>query len=170
MRVYLVRHGLAEGRDSFAETGQSDEFRPLTSEGEEILGRVIKGLSLMVPQACQILCSPYTRAKQTADALTKHYSVNIRETNSVVPTGSPNDLIRDLQEFCEGDCKDVFVVGHEPNLSRFVSWLVLGTPAEMVFFKQAGVCCLNFPQIIDRGLGNLEWFLGPDELVKIGEG
>lgn len=67
MKLLVVRHGAAMDQEEFARTGQSDDLRPLTSDGEKEMRRVAAGLRAEIGALDVLASSPLVRARQTAD-------------------------------------------------------------------------------------------------------
>ena len=58
MRLLIIRHAIAEDRDVWAETGKSDDARPLTDDGARKMTRVAGGLVGAVPKLLAVATSP----------------------------------------------------------------------------------------------------------------
>ena len=72
MQILIIRHAIAEDRDLFALTGQSDDLRPLTDKGRTRLKQAGTGLARLT--GIDLLAhSPLTRARQTAELLKKSF-------------------------------------------------------------------------------------------------
>ena len=67
MDLLIVRHGVAEDKEAFAETGKSDDERPLTDKGRKKMKRVSRGLRAIIPDIGLLVTSPLARAHETAD-------------------------------------------------------------------------------------------------------
>lgn len=166
MKVYLVRHAIAEDQEKFS---QPDELRPLTAKGRDKLKKVLKGLSVLAPSLDRLYCSPLVRAVQTAEYFTAKYGVTGEKTDALSPTASPEAVLRLLEECGRQGSRSVALVGHEPQLNRLVSWLTIGRPAEILLFKKAGVCCLEFSDGVGRAKAEIVWFMGPSQLIELGQ-
>jgi phosphohistidine phosphatase SixA len=57
----------------------------------------------------------------------------------------------------------VAIVGHEPSLSTFASWLISARPESHLVLKKGGACFLELPAV-EPGAGTLEWLLTPKQL------
>ena len=60
------------------------------------------------------------------------------------------------------------VVGHEPYLGEWASWLLAGPSADFLVFKKGGGCLIEFPDVIDPGRAVMHWHLAPAHLRAIG--
>jgi phosphohistidine phosphatase len=67
MKLLIIRHAVAEERDAWANTGKSDDERPLTTEGRGKMARNARGLREGVPSVDLVATSPLVRARQTAE-------------------------------------------------------------------------------------------------------
>jgi len=65
--LLIVRHAIAHERD--ASLWPNDEERPLTKEGIDKFRQAARGLERVVDAPEELLCSPLTRARQTAAIL-----------------------------------------------------------------------------------------------------
>lgn len=123
MIVYFLRHGNAGERRA---NPVRDEKRPLDKEGIEqchYVGRLLNALDTHVDL---ILSSPLKRATQSASMVGNEiaYEQKIELTPALRP-GAANEAFRELLRHVSG-LEAVMVVGHNPNLSRFLSLMVTG--------------------------------------------
>jgi phosphohistidine phosphatase len=123
MIVYFLRHANA-GQKRLSPV--QDEKRPLDKEGIEqcrYVGRMLNALDAHVDL---ILSSPLKRATQTASMVGNEiaYEQKIERSPSLGP-GAAYEAFRELLHQA-GGLEAVMVVGHNPNMSRFLSLLVTG--------------------------------------------
>jgi phosphohistidine phosphatase len=123
MIVYFLRHGNAGEKKA---NPVQDEKRPLDKEGIEqcrYMGRLLYSMDAHVDL---ILSSPLKRATQSASMVGNEiaYELPIERAPALRP-GASFDSFRDLLYKVSG-LESVLVVGHNPNLSRFLSLLVTG--------------------------------------------
>ena len=71
MNLLVIRHAVAEDRETFAEQGKDDSLRPLTDDGRRKMQRAARGIQSMVPSVGVIATSPFVRATQTAQVVGK---------------------------------------------------------------------------------------------------
>jgi phosphohistidine phosphatase len=165
MKLYIVRHGIAVDRGA---PNIPDEERWLTDEGKEKTRLVAQGLRTLGVEVGVILTSPLIRARQTADILAKvlHPDGGVRETEHLEPGFSPTLLLRELGEM--KDMAAVMIVGHEPDLSEFISQLVWGDEGGTVVMKKAGVALLTLSAVppTDRSV-TFKWLLPPKVLIAL---
>ena len=84
MDLLIIRHAIAEDRDSFANSGKSDDLRPLTEDGKERMKLAAEGLRVVAPDISLLVASPLTRAQETAAIVGKEYGVEIGATTDVL--------------------------------------------------------------------------------------
>jgi phosphohistidine phosphatase len=123
MTVYFLRHGNAGERRA---NPVQDEKRPLDKEGIEqcrYMGRLLNSMDTHVDL---ILSSPLKRSTQSAAMVGNEiaYELKIELTPALRP-GASFEAFRELL-YKVGGLESVMVVGHNPNLSRFLSLLVTG--------------------------------------------
>lgn len=151
MKLYLVQHA-----ESTPE--EVDPNRPLTTKGREDAERVaefIKGLNLNIRW---IRHSTKTRAKQTAEILSRAISPK----NGVIQCEglAPNDPIEPLEDELKNIEDNLMIVGHLPFLAKLASFL-LGDPLrEIIAFRQGGIVCLGYKDKVWR----IEWMIVPELL------
>ena len=83
--LLIVRHGQAGTREEFANTGESDDHRPLTPEGARQFTKVARGLQRIVSRIDLLATSPLARAQQTAEILGERFGVAPVETETLRP-------------------------------------------------------------------------------------
>ena len=167
MKLLVIRHGIAEDKAEFAKTGQSDDLRPLTDEGRKKMRRIAKGLCELVPEVNVLASSPLVRARETAEIVAKAYKRDIDEFTEVLrPEARYQDGLRWLTGHTSKGT--VAIVGHEPHLSEFASWLVCGAEQSRLELKKGGACLLDFDGAPSRGGARLEWLAIPAQLRAVG--
>jgi phosphohistidine phosphatase len=165
MKLYLLRHGIAV--DRIGGEIKSDWERPLTNEGQEETKTVALALRKIGIKADLIVSSPLVRAKQTADivmeVLAKGSEIQISE--ALAPGGLASDLYKFLKQFSQKD--NIFLVGHEPDISRLAGNLLWAGPELYIPFKKAGICRIDIVDIPPTSPGILKWFLNPKILCLL---
>jgi phosphohistidine phosphatase len=166
MNLILIRHAIAEERDAFAESGQEDSFRPLTSEGKKKMKRGAAGLRRVTPTIDLLASSPLVRAKDTAEIVMKEYGLSrIELVDALVPDARPTQFLQWLRGV---QVDTVAAVGHEPHLSQLASWLVGGMLDPWIALKKGGACAIRFTARPRSGGGMVEWVLTPSQLRQLG--
>jgi len=164
MELYLLRHGLAYERDP--KKFPDDRLRPLTVEGLEKIREIVRGMLKLGVEFDAIFDSGYTRARQTAEAVTDAYridSLDIHEVPALEPDHDPEEIIPVLNSV--KDAKRVLLVGHEPNLGKLARYLTTRDNLT-VDFKKGALCRIDL-DTIKRGTGKLMSLLPPKVLRKI---
>ena len=128
MKLYLLRHGEAEPYRS------DDASRALTRVGCDAV--VTRGEALAPVD--QLFCSPYVRARQSADLVQQRLGQNIQIEPLLTPDQPVKAVIDWLQTLPEGD---TCLIGHNPLLSQLANTL-LGE-SSTVSLSTAGLVCLE---------------------------
>lgn len=134
MRLYLIRHAIAEPR-----TGRMrDSQRALTLRGRKRMLREVKALRRMQVSFDRLLHSPWVRAAETAELL---------RPLSTAPLCQTETLARPPDEALLGelDGESVAVVGHQPWLTELAAWLAFGSKelGRGIRLKKGGVLVLD---------------------------
>ncbi len=162
MILYIVRHAIAEQRDSTSGE-QQDSQRPLTDEGRKKFRQIVRGLRDMGTRMDLILTSPYLRALDTARLLQKRLELDPEKlvtTEDLSPLGNPDHLIQQVgRQYAS--LASIALVGHEPGLSRLIAVLLSGDPTLPINLKKGGVCCLTVERLEYGRCATLEWLLTP---------
>ena len=172
MKLLVVRHAVAMERSEFHGLGQTDDdLRPLTEEGARKMRKGARGLRRILGRPGALISSPLLRAVQTADILERAWPEIPRELcEALRPESAPAEFGRWLKArpdaLKDDDC--IAIVGHEPHLSGLVSWYLFGRPDSRLLLKKGGVCLLEIPSPIPKGLARghakLLWMLAPSQL------
>src|SRR5438270_12691065 len=91
MDLLIIRHGIAEDKDDFAKTGESDDRRPLTAEGRMKMTHAAEGLREIAPGISLLASSPLVRAHQTAEIVAEVYGIEVRSTTEALRPEAPFD-------------------------------------------------------------------------------
>ena len=166
LKVLLVRHALAEEREVFRQTGLPDSARPLVVRGERQMKEMAKALRQLVDGVDIIGTSPYVRARQTADILQKYFKrAGLFEMQELTPQTSPLKTLRAIQKI--GRAEMVILVGHEPHLGRFLSFVLTGSTRNLFDIKKGGAALIEFSGRIEKKQAKLKCFLQPSQVKKI---
>ena len=162
-QLLVVRHAIAEDAAEWARAHPDDAGRPLTTEGRKKMKRVAAALRSLVPDIQLLATSPLTRAVETAEIVAAAYD---GLDAVVVPVLAPGQLAADVTRWLAGERRHdtVAIVGHEPGLSRAVSWLLAGSERPFVEIKKGAALLLAFPDAVDAAAATLEWALTPSQL------
>lgn len=162
MNLYFLRHGIAVDR---ADAGSADDrSRALTPKGIKRIHREAKGLKRLSLSFDQILSSPLERARQTAKIVAQGLQMEDRleEIEQLSPDHSVRDLLLSLAAYA--DKKAILLVGHEPQLSHTVSFLLSGKAGANLQLKKGGLCCLEVDTKPPHRGALLQWSLAPKHL------
>jgi phosphohistidine phosphatase len=159
MILYFMRHASA---GESLEDSQKDHKRALDDEGVQqcsMMGRILGELDIAIDG---IISSPLKRSAQTASLVSSEmgFEGKVRLSDALHPDAEFSDF-RTLIEGLQG-CEAVLLVGHNPNLSDFLS-MILGGPESDVYIdlRKASIARVE----LKRMRGTLQWYL-PPKLVK----
>ncbi|MGH2830922.1 MAG: SixA phosphatase family protein [Actinomycetota bacterium] len=168
MNLLVVRHAIAEHPADYARRHPDDAGRPLTPEGKKKMKRAARGLRALVPEIQLLATSPLTRAVETAEILAETYDgIAPVIVPALAPAQPPAALAQWLER--ERGHETVAIVGHEPGLSRTISWLLAGTERSFVELKKGAACLLTLPETFGAERATLLWALTPSQLRSLGE-
>ncbi len=163
MSLILVRHAIAEDREEFLLKNKEDSLRPLTVKGRKRMEKVAAEMKDWVPSVDLIVTSPYTRAVQTAEILRKNYpKVKMAVASELVPHSPPQAFIRWLR-LQPAALKTIMAVGHEPQLSVFISYLLAAKNQSFVELKKSGAVGIEISswEEIETSQAQLLWLIQP---------
>jgi phosphohistidine phosphatase len=164
MRLLVIRHALAEPFG--APNIKTDFHRPLMPEGIEQCKVLAKWLSAVEPELERMLVSPLLRTQQTAE----HILLNKGEHQIYVETQdwlSTENGIRSIAKGLQSqNCNSLAIVGHEPDLSELVAWLV-GRRSASIQMEKAAIAALEISDNkIKKGSGTLNYLISADLLSR----
>jgi phosphohistidine phosphatase len=165
MQLYIVRHGIAIGRED--PRCPSDPERYLTEEGVEKTVQVAKGVAALGATADLLLSSPYVRATQTAEIFASaldYAKQKIRRTDLLLPGAEPSLLFRELAR--DKQMSSVFLFGHAPQLDDVIA-TALGSKRHVTSLKKAGVALMELKRL-SPPIGMLVWLATPKLLRRPG--
>ena len=156
MRIYLLRHGIAED----AGPKLPDAKRELTDEGRKKLQNVLRAAARARVRPELVLSSPLVRAIQTAEMVREILDVEspVQLTPLLVPEGHPHKVweeLRGLRNFGE-----ILLAGHQPMLGELTAYL-LGSPDLQVHMTKAALLSIEIENTRGEPRGILNWMLTP---------
>ena len=156
MKLYLIRHGIAAERGTYA----NDADRPLTDQGRQKTQKVAQHLHDLGLRLDLILTSPLIRATQTAEILQNiGLTEQVEEYSHLAPGGNIQDWLSWLSQRGDGStAKHLALVGHQPNLGNWAELLVWGNIKGQIIVKKAGVIGINLPPTVNP-IGKSQLFL-----------
>lgn len=163
MRLYLVRHGIAEDTAAAA-----DAERALTPKGKSRMMQIARGLRSLGARPDLIFTSPLRRAVETAEMLLRSFpGAELKEMAQLAPgAASPEEMRAALA--VHQSAKEIALVGHQPALGNFASFLLTGsTDSCEIQFKKGSVACLESNPDERHGHHSLVWHLPPRALRQI---
>lgn len=158
MQLLLLRHGQAEDRNL---ANGTDFSRALEEKGLQQARNAARLLLAadMLPDL--VLCSPLVRTRQTAEVFTLAADMPGPVSQAWLAAGmDPETALSELRGF--PDFEKVMIVGHEPDLSRFIQH-VLGAQGGSVEVRKGSLTCLEIHPPSSRALLR---FLIPFKLGK----
>lgn len=148
----MLRHAIAEAR----RPGRPDATRALTPSGTRKLRTVLVRARQAGVSPAVILTSPYTRAKETAQAAAEILGCRkVVVTKALLPASSPDRIWNELSVI---DASSVLVAGHEPLLGQFIAFL-LNCPAFQIDLKKGAMVRLDVSPTEANPNGILKWML-----------
>jgi phosphohistidine phosphatase len=162
MDLYVLRHGKAEP----AGPGIDDHARALTGKGKDEIARLAQWLSRREERVDLILTSPRRRALQTAEIVAG--TLKIREklhVSEILSSGfSAEMLSRELTAV--KDPGNIMLVGHEPDLSSFVGYIISGEEGASIKMAKGGLARIRDYRPGEMPGGELTWLVSPDLLKE----
>lgn len=140
--LYLLRHATAQ--DHALPIADAD--RALVPKGRRQVNQVVAFCQqhALVPK--RLLSSPVLRARQTADGLARHLPgcCAVQEADWLRIDTPTAQALAGLQAALAMQPDDLWLVGHEPDLSALLAAL-LGAPASAFVLKKASLSCVALP-------------------------
>lgn len=172
MQLLVIRHARAVSVKEFAKTGEDDDLRPLTGDGEERMRMGVAGLHRLVDELDVLATSPLVRARQTAEIVAAEYDgPAIVELDELRPGSPASHFVEWVQD--AGSQETIAIVGHEKQLERLVGLILTGIAEPIARIKKGGAVMLELGGGRKRhaGLrsGELLWSLTPRQLRMLGE-
>jgi phosphohistidine phosphatase len=148
MKIYLMRHATAEDPGSGPDAG-----RRLTESGRREAREAGRALRQRGVAPAAALTSPRLRARETANLVLSELGARVAvEVRDTLGGGTTQAVfLAELQS--RESVGDVFLVGHNPDLSTFAS-LLAGDP---ISFLPSTVACFE----LQGDQARLEWVLHP---------
>jgi phosphohistidine phosphatase len=165
VELLIVRHATAVERGDPAYA--NDEERPLTPDGIHKFRAAARGLRDMGVKLDRVLTSPLVRARQTAEILRDAVAsdLDLDFSDHLAPDGDYAALLNTLGTL---HADRVAVVGHEPHLSGFLSYCLVGEKGRASFLLKKGAAArVVFEGRPSAGAGALEWLLQPGALREM---
>jgi len=154
MKLFLVQHAKAASKEV-------DPQRPLTAEGRSDMQKVSTFINPLRIIVDSLWHSGKTRARQTAEILTKVVTV---ENEMTAHDGlAPNDDVQAIKEVIVFAGRDLMIVGHLPFMAKLASLLLTGSESsEKVAFRQGCIVCLSCE---GKNQWQIDWMITPELLT-----
>jgi phosphohistidine phosphatase len=156
LRLHLLRH--AHAGDAFQWVGD-DELRPLTKKGRRQSERLGTFLEFHGMRPDVIVSSPLVRAQQTAEIVAATLGMTIRIDRRLGGGFGKSELWATLDEL---GAREPMLVGHDPDLSMLLSYLI---DAAGVSMKKGALATIDLRSRLGDGDGDLRWLVPPDLLT-----
>ncbi len=155
MDLILLRHGKAETGNPAGDF--ASELLDRGREQSRRAARLLKSAD-MLPHI--VLTSPLVRARQTANEFCRTAGIPGPVIQGWLACGmGPETALSELSAFL--DFKRVMIVGHEPDFSQLVAW-ILGSVGGHVEIKKGSIACISVIPPARRGILR---FLIPSKLA-----
>ncbi len=159
MLLTFVRHAEAS-------SGAASDFeRRLTQHGKNQAAQLAAFYATIKYPPELILSSPVVRARQTAEVIKQRLeSATFLEQAWLSCGMNPENCLCEISSFTR--FKSILLVGHEPDLSKTIAFL-LGSPnLRSIPVVTASICALEIPSF-GPGTAALQYFLPPDLLPSL---
>lgn len=172
-QIILVRHAKALEASEFS---GKDFDRPLSEKGEMSLKIIAKYLRLIGVKPNRIVSSPAMRTKQTAETVALEFKTEKIEyipelyNRNATPKRDANALHLSVVQKTKKDAKVVVLVGHNPDLTNFASYL---SGDAVPYLKKGSIVVLSVPdehdwKNIQQGECTFVYYLTP-QFIKMEE-
>ena len=161
MNLFVLRHASAGTRRT---NPLLDVKRPLDKEGKRHCLHLAHVLNALPVNFDLIVSSPLKRSLQTAQLVGTEtgYETPILISNALAPSATYAQFQRLLHECSQYE--NVLVVGHNPNITLFLTQLLFGRPPEdaerqspRIRLRKGSIARLS----LQRGPASLQWLLDP---------
>ena len=154
MNLYLMRHASAGLR---RDNPVLDAKRGLIKEGKEQCILMARVLSALKVQVDAVASSPLKRALQTAQFVGTElgFEGKVEANDALAPDASYADFQAMLARYAAYE--GVLVVGHNPNVFRFLGHMITGNGGAAIRMRKGSVARIN----MDRHPPLLHWLIDP---------
>lgn len=164
MELYVIRHAEAVEASAYIE----EQNRYLTEEGKKEAERMGRFLKKVEAGFSILLTSPLVRAVDTAKLLVKFSGLEDKCKIEICQLLSPkvpfNDLIKELKKHEQN--KRIAILGHQPDMGRFISRLCFQSEFEGINLKRCAVAFIEEVVLEKTPSGKLRWIVEPNLLER----
>lgn len=142
-------------------------MRPLTLKGRKRMQKVCVYLQDFIKEFDVIVSSPLVRARQTAEIVSQiYFDTKVLEAPELVPHSPPQAFVKWLRTQARS-YRRIAVVGHEPQLSSFASYMLAGKTESFIDLKKSGIIALELESFAqaEAGEAQLLYSIPPKFLV-----
>ncbi len=157
--LYLIRHA----KSDWNHPGLTDHQRPLNERGQTDAPQMAQWLADRVPPPSLLISSTAARAQQTALAFAQVFqlSEDAIRYEARIYEAALSDLLEITTE-CPDEINRVLLVGHNPTISAYVSYLTNGGSCSMPTCAMASLeLDISSWKEITRGLAKLDFLVSP---------
>jgi phosphohistidine phosphatase len=154
MNLYLMRHADAGVP---RENPKLDAKRGLVKEGKEQCMLMARMLGTLKVQVDVIVASPLKRAQQTAQFVGTElgYEAKVEVSAALAPDADYAAFQKLIAKYA--DREGVLLVGHNPNLFKFLGRIITGNGGAGVRMRKGSVARID----MDRHPPLLQWLIDP---------
>jgi phosphohistidine phosphatase len=154
MNLYLMRHANAGVR---RENPALDAKRGLIKEGKDQCILMARVLSTLRVEVDLIISSPLKRSMQTAQLVGTEmgYDAKVEVSAALAPDGDFVGFQKLLEKYA--DRGDVLIVGHNPNLFKFLSRIISGNGGAGIRIRKGAVARVD----MSKHPPLLQWLIDP---------
>jgi len=156
LQLHFLRHADAGDPEAFK---GDDAARPLSEKGELQAERLGSFLAEIGFQPDAIISSPKVRARRTAEVVGAAIGVGVRLDDRLAEGFEPAAVDAILAD--AGTPQRPVLVGHDPDFSQVLGWLV---NADGLTMKKGALARVDVRGAVADGRGTLRWLVPPDLL------
>ena len=158
LELYFLRH--ADAGDPMTWAGD-DADRPLSKKGRRQAKRLARVLADLNFRADAVLTSPRLRSADTARIVAKAIGKKAHADDRLGIDFGEETLAGLVAEW-DADVRKVLLVGHDPDFTHLVSWLV----GASITMRKGALARLDLAdRTVSAGHASLRWLLPPDAVA-----
>jgi phosphohistidine phosphatase len=162
VNLYIVRHADAV---SLGGSIRSDFERKLSERGRADATVMAKLLAHIDIDIRAILTSPLARAVETGAIFGRELHREAEISRRLEPGFDPRMLVEELHAVSHG--AGVVAVGHQPDMSMFISYLISPARDAVVAMETCAMACIHLQS---HGQAQLRWMLTPEVVNRMNFG